>query len=161
MRDRERSRLAGARVGDENGEFVTPQAGDEVGIAERGADAHADFVQQRVSHMVTERIVYPFEAVEVHDRQRHRRSRRSRALEHRLDSRVERCAVRKAGQRVMKGLMLQCRFDPAAFGDVGSDRDHAGDGGTVAVHGVQRISMIVPSTSTSAVNSFPDSARRA
>jgi hypothetical protein len=97
-------------VGDQDGELVTAEAGDDVLGAQRGGQAARDGLQQAVAGAVAERVVDELEVVDVDEQDRDvaDSARIARTtLQRVLDTLDERAAVGQAGQWIVCGAMSQ------------------------------------------------------
>ena len=102
-------------------EFVAADARDEAALAERLPETLRDFAQHAVADVVAQRVVDFLEAAQVEHEQRERRRERS-GVERALEMRQQRGAVRQAGQRIVRRLVLQAALLRAPFADVAHDR---------------------------------------
>jgi len=102
--------LVADRPGQQQRELVAAQAGQEVVRAQAGADALADFDQQRVAGGVAQRVVDQLEAIHVDQHQRERATLVERVLLPQLqDALAEVRTVGQRGQRVVQAFVLEPR----------------------------------------------------
>jgi hypothetical protein len=95
--------LTRARLLQQDGELVTAQAGHRVLRMDTALDAPRRSSQQRVAHVVAERVVHGLEIVKV-DKQ-HGKGTVVSSVERRVDPLAEQGTVGQLGQRVVRRLV--------------------------------------------------------
>ncbi len=138
LRDLQRLAAAGHAV-QQHHEFVAAEAADDIGVADRLAQALRHELEQRVAGLVAERVVDGLEAVEVDEQHRDRLAGAGR-LQHRLAQPLLRdAAVRQAGQQVVVGEVADLLFRGLAVADVQAAEDVVPDrAGGIAHRGQHR-----------------------
>ena len=105
-------------AGQQHGELVAADAGDDVVRAQRVPQRRARRADHLVADVVAERVVDRLEVVEV---DQHHRAGRA-VVDHRAELALEAAPVEQLGERVVVGLVAQLDLQPAPLGDV----DHLG-----------------------------------
>ena len=113
----DRDRVFGAvDVLDDHRKFITAEARDRVGAAQRPGEQFADGLDQLVAGLVAERVVHQLEIVDIDQHQRDRLAVPVCTDQRVFESVREQQAVRQVGQRIAVGEQLDLAF-----------RHHAGD----------------------------------
>ncbi len=86
----------GLGVGEQHGELVAAESGDDVAGSDRGLEPRAELAEQQVAAVVAERVVDLLEAVEVDEQERHPAAVATMSLDRLLEARVEHGTVRRA-----------------------------------------------------------------
>ena len=133
-RSAQRLRLVQAGVGQQDGELVAAQPGEEVAGPQGRAQARADLPEQVVAGVVAEAVVDLLEAVEVEQQQRGRARRAVAVVEHPLGLLEQRAPVGQPGQLVGAGLLP----DLVEGADLAEGDGGAGEGGQHAADGQPR-----------------------
>ena len=112
---------------DDHHELVAAEAGEQVGLAQRGGERPRHVLQQLVADAVAQRVVDVLEAVEVDEQHADAPPRPARLRDRLRQSLVQQQAVRQAGQRVARRHVLQpfLGLDPRA--DVLHEREDRHD----------------------------------
>ena len=113
-------------------ELVAAEAGDDVAVAHRSAQAVRDLHEHLVAALVAAAVVHRLEPVEVAEQHRERVRRARVARDRAVQLRAERGAVGQAGERIVGGHVAELvldRGEPALrldlLGDVLDRGDHA------------------------------------
>jgi hypothetical protein len=114
-------------LGEQQGEFVAAEPGEEVPTPQRAAQPGANFMQQQVAHLMAKRVVDLLEAVQVQQQQRERV--RIPRRQQRLETLHQRGPVWQARQQVVVRLVAELLGFALAGRDVRERhlRDDAGE----------------------------------
>ena len=112
----------------QDGELVTAEPGDGIGIAQRRGEPPSDLDQHGVTHVVAQAVVDVLEPVQVDQQQPGGGVHLGRGGERLGEAVRQQQPIRQPSQRVVLCLVLQGPFQDRALGDVPAGQDEPADG---------------------------------
>ncbi len=110
--------LRSGHVGLKDGELVAAKAGNGIDLAQLRAQAVGNALQQHVTKRVAQRVVHPFEVVEVDAQHREAASAPAQVGHHVFHAEPQQDAVRQGRERIVVGHECHPRLGLLALGDV-------------------------------------------